>query len=582
MARRIVRRSVISDINQLDTSIHPVLKRIYSQRSLHTPEELDYRLDRLIPYHSLTDIQIAVELLTDAISQQKSIFVVGDFDADGATSTAIAVRALRAMGAVQLGYLVPDRFRYGYGLTPEISRIAHERGAELIVTVDNGISSLEGVRTARELGMMVLVTDHHLQGETLPDANAIVNPNKRSDPFPSKALAGVGVIFYVMLALRATLRERGWFEKNRIELPNLAQWLDIVALGTVADVVPLDGNNRILVDQGLRRIRAGKSCPGIRALLDVAQRNESKAVADDLAFYVGPRLNAAGRLEDMSIGIECLLTDDLVTARHHAAQLQQLNQERREIEQQMRDEAMQDLSAIHLRENGEIPAGICLFDESWHQGVVGILASRVKEKYHRPTIAFAPTDNDEIKGSARSIEGLHIRDLLDKIATRHPDILNKFGGHAMAAGLSLKKTHYARFSELFAQTVSAEMAHREFEGIIESDGELLANEMNMTVAALLREAGPWGQGFPQPIFDGRFAIEEQRIIGEKHLKLKLKHPQTARSYDAIAFNVMEDEDVVALLEKKNEAQFAYKLDINEFRGRKSLQLQVEAICELDS
>jgi single-stranded-DNA-specific exonuclease len=468
---------------------------------------------------------------------------------------------------------VPDRFNYGYGLTPEIVEVAMQWKPDLLVTVDNGISSIQGVAVAKEQGVQVLVTDHHLPGSVLPNADAIVNPNQPGDTFPSKNLAGVGVIFYVMMALRAKLRQQGWFESNKVEEPNLANLLDIVALGTVADVVPLDANNRIIVEQGLRRIRSGQCCEGISALLKMAGRNQGNIVASDLGFAVGPRLNAAGRLEDMSLGIECLLTDNTQTAMTLAGQLHQLNLERREIESDMRDQAMAALESLHFStDEGEVPTGLCLFDEGWHQGVIGILASRIKEKFHRPVIAFAPAEgSNEIKGSARSIPGIHIRDVLDAVAAMHPGLIIKFVGHAMAAGLSLEKENFQSFARAFDEEVKRVSNEDLLQGVILSDGELSATDFQLELAEQLRNAGPWGQGFPEPVFDGEFQLVNKRILGEKHIKMVLRPPSSDQIVDAIAFNAVEhgwdtDNEIIRV---------AYRLDVNEFRGQRSLQLMVE-------
>jgi single-stranded-DNA-specific exonuclease len=498
--------------------------------------------------------------------------VVGDFDADGATSTALVVSALRAMGATDVGYLVPNRFEYGYGLTPEIVALAAQDKPDLIITVDNGISSIEGVAAATAAGIRTLVTDHHLAGRTLPAAEVIVNPNQPGCTFASKNLAGVGVIFYIMLALRAELRRRDWFNANAIKEPNLAQYLDLVALGTVADVVSLDRNNRILVAGGLQRIRAGQARPGIQALLEIAGRNPEALVASDLGFAVGPRLNAAGRLDDMSIGIECLLSPDSHSARPLANQLHQFNQDRRVIEQGMQDEALALLADLELAEGEEPPVGITLYDPGWHQGVVGILASRIKDRLHRPTIAFADAEDGEIKGSARSIPGIHIRDILDAVATRHPGLVSKFGGHAMAAGLSLERDAYDDFAAAFVAEVARHTEDVNLQAVIDSDGELLPGDFNLELASALRFAGPWGQHFPEPLFDGCFNIVQQRLVGEKHLKLVLAVPGTAELVDAIAFNV--DLEVWPNPAQERVAA-AYRLDVNEFRGRRSLQLVIE-------
>jgi single-stranded-DNA-specific exonuclease len=468
-------------------------------------------------------------------------------------------------------YLVPNRFAYGYGLTPEIVEVAAQRKPDVLITVDNGISSLDGVRAANAHGMRVLVTDHHLAGAELPDAAAIVNPNQPGDTFRSKSLAGVGVCFYVMLALRAKLRERGWFAARGMADPNLAQWLDLVALGTVADVVPLDHNNRILVAQGIARIRAGKCCPGIAALFTVAGRRIERAQAGDLGFVAAPRLNAAGRLEDMSLGIECLLADQPDRALELARRLDQLNRERRAIEEEMKQQAHDTLR--QMRFDAELPIGLSLFDPAWHQGVIGILAARIKDQLHRPVIAFAPGNDEEIKGSARSVPGLHIRDVLDAIATRHPGLLKKFGGHAMAAGLTLRREDFESFSRAFDAEVRLHLDADDLRGVIHSDGELHPQDVSVEVAELIRDGGPWGQGFPEPVFDGEFELVQRRVVGERHLKMVLRAPGHATAIDAIAFNTADAD----WPQNARRVQAAYRLDVNEYQGRKSAQLIVEFV-----
>ena len=555
-----------------DAGLHPLLTRIYLGRGITRSDELDLGLGQLLPPDSLLNAGEAAILLADALAAQQKITVVGDFDADGATSTALVVSALRAMGAVEVSYLVPNRFEYGYGLTPEIVALAARDKPDLIITVDNGISSIEGVEAASAAGIKTLVTDHHLAGRTLPAAEVIVNPNQPGCNFASKNLAGVGVIFYIMLALRAQLRHRDWFQARSLAEPNLAQYLDLVALGTVADVVSLDRNNRILVAGGLQRIRAGQARPGIQALLEVAGRSQETLVASDLGFAVGPRLNAAGRLDDMSVGIECLLSEDSHSARPLANQLHQFNQDRRVIEQGMQAEALALLDGLELAEGDEPPVGITLYDPGWHQGVVGILASRIKDRLHRPTIAFADADDGEIKGSARSIPGIHIRDILDAVATRHPGLVSKFGGHAMAAGLSLERDSYEPFAAAFVDEVARHAEDVSLQAVIDSDGELQPEDFSLELASALRFAGPWGQHFPEPVFDGCFNVVQQRLVAEKHLKLVLALPGTGELVDAIAFNV--DLEIWPNPEQDRVAA-VYRLDINEFRGRRSLQLVIE-------
>ena len=573
---KIVRRRDIDPGSELaglaEAGLHPLLARIYRGRGITSTDELDLGLGQLLPPDSLLHAVEAAKLLADALAEQHKITVVGDFDADGATSTALVVSALRAMGATDVGYLVPNRFEYGYGLTPEIVALAAQDKPDLIITVDNGISSIEGVAAAAAAGIRTLVTDHHLAGRTLPAAEVIVNPNQPGCTFASKNLAGVGVIFYIMLALRAELRRRDWFGANSIAEPNLAQYLDLVALGTVADVVSLDRNNRILVAGGLQRIRAGQARPGIQALLEIAGRSPETLVASDLGFAVGPRLNAAGRLDDMSIGIECLLSRDSHSARPLASQLHQFNQDRRVIEQGMQEEALTLLAGIELAEGEEPPVGITLYDPGWHQGVVGILASRIKDRLHRPTIAFADAEDGEIKGSARSIPGIHIRDILDAVATRHPGLVSKFGGHAMAAGLSLERDAYEDFAVAFVAEVARHAEDINLQAVIDSDGELLPDDFNLELASALRFAGPWGQHFPEPLFDGCFNIVQQRLVGDKHLKLVLAVPGTGELVDAIAFNVDLE---VWPNPAQDQVAAVYRLDVNEFRGRRSLQLVIE-------
>lgn len=574
MNKIIVRRDLATITDDLPGGLHPVLRRIYLSRELRDARELQYSLEGLLPFADLKGIDAAGALLAEALQRQKRILIVADFDADGATSCAVAVRGLRLLGARDVRYVVPNRFAFGYGLTPEIVTVAAQQQPELLITVDNGISSIEGVAAARARGMQVLITDHHLPGDALPAADAIVNPNQPGDDFSSKSLAGVGVIFYVLMALRVRLREQQWFERTGITEPNLAQLLDLVALGTVADVVPLDYNNRILVSQGLARIRAGRCCTGIQALLTVAGRNARQLVAADLGFAVAPRLNAAGRLEDMSLGIECLLSDDATQARMMAARLDQLNQERRAIEAQMQEDALAALESLALSEDDPgLPVGLCLFQEHWHQGVIGILASRIKERLHRPVIAFAPANDEEIKGSARSVPGVHIRDVLDAVAAHHPGLLSKFGGHAMAAGLSLPRQNFAAFSAAFDEEVRRHLAAEDLRGVIMSDGELVPEQLNLDFAEVLRAAGPWGQAFPEPLFDGLFDIVNQRVVGERHLKMVVKVPGRDMLLDAIAFNTGRD----AWPQDTVRARVAYKLDVNEYRGQRGAQLLVEHI-----
>ena len=549
----------------------PLLTRLYAARGVQSATELDKGLARLLPYQQLKGIAAAVDLLIVALEQQQRILIVGDFDADGATASSVGLLGLRMLGAAHVDYLVPNRFEYGYGLTPEIVAVALQRQPDLLITVDNGISSVDGVAAANAAGLPVLVTDHHLPGAELPAAAAIVNPNQPGCTFPSKSLAGVGVIFYVLLALRARLRELGWFTAQRPE-PNLAELLDLVALGTVADVVPLDANNRILVHQGLARIRAGRARAGLKAVLEVAGREAQRISSTDLGFILGPRLNAAGRLDDMSLGIECLICEDPLLARDMASQLDQLNQDRKAIEQGMQREALARLKDLALE---DLPFGLCLFEPDWHQGVIGILAARLKERYHRPAIAFADAGGGLLKGSARSVEGLHIRDALDAVAAANPGLISKFGGHAMAAGLSLPQENFPAFAAAFAAEVSRQLCAEDLTGRLLSDGQLAAGEFNLALAQALRQAGPWGQHFPEPLFEGRFEIIQQRLVGEKHLKLLLRTECATQTLDAIAFNI--DRELWPNPNVK-QVELAYKLDVNEFRGRESVQLLISHIA----
>ncbi|WNW13806.1 single-stranded-DNA-specific exonuclease RecJ [Pseudomonas sp. DTU_2021_1001937_2_SI_NGA_ILE_001] len=548
----------------------PLLTRLYASRGVSSAQELDKGLARLIPYQQLKGIEAAVELLVDALQQGQRILIVGDFDADGATASTVGVLGLRQLGAAHVDYLVPNRFEYGYGLTPEIVEVALQRSPQLLMTVDNGISSVEGVAAAKAAGLKVLVTDHHLPGHELPAADAIVNPNQPGCEFPSKSLAGVGVMFYVLMALRARLRGLGWFA-SRAE-PNLGDLLDLVALGSVADVVPLDANNRILVHQGLMRIRAGRARPGLRAILEVARRDPSRITSTDLGFILGPRLNAAGRLDDMSLGIECLLCEDPVLAREMATQLDELNQDRKNIEQGMQREALAQLKDLA---EDSLPFGLCLFEPDWHQGVIGILASRLKERYHRPAIAFASAGEGMLKGSARSVPGFHIRDALDAVAARHPELISKFGGHAMAAGLSLPEANFPAFCQAFDEEVRRQLSEDDLTGRLLSDGALAVEEFHLELARALRNAGPWGQHFPEPLFHGVFQLAEQRVVGERHLKMVLKTECGSVRLEGIAFGVDRE---VWPNPNIRWVELAYRLDLNEFRGNETVQLLVTHIA----
>jgi len=574
MILRVVRRNGAGG-PELGASVHPVLRRVYAARGVQSVSDVSPALDRLLPVGSLEGVSDAAALLMKHRLEGR-ILVVGDFDADGATSTALVLRALRAWGFASVDFLVPNRFEFGYGLTPEIVAIAATRSPTLIVTVDNGISSVVGVAEARARGMDVLITDHHLPGAEVPMANVTVNPNLGASRFGSRALAGVGVAFYVMVAVRRLLDEAGLTPPGA---PGPAELLDLVALGTVADVVPLDVNNRVLVAQGLKRIQAGRCTAGIRALLEVAGRRREDLTATDLAFGVAPRLNAAGRLDDMSIGIRCLLADDVPTATALAARLDELNQERRAIEARMQTEALAAVKRLRDPMPSVKRSGVCLYDETWHQGVVGLVASRVKERVRRPVIAFAKVDDNGLRGSARSIPGVHIRDVLDAVAAHHPNLINKFGGHAMAAGLSIELANLDRFASAFDEEVARWMAAAAGHDAIETDGELAVEEIGLETARALRAGGPWGQAFPEPCFDGLFSIRSARLVGERHLKMWVELPRSGRTFDAIAFNYA---GAGTEAERKGplpcgNARLVYRLDINEYQGERRLQLLVDHV-----
>ena len=575
----IVHRKVDSPELNFSGSVHPLLRKIYKQRSISAAEDLELGLKNLLTPEKFKGMDVAVTLLARALEEQQRVLIVADFDADGATSCVLATNVLKQFGLKNVDYIVPNRFEYGYGLTPEIVQVGKSLKPDLIITVDNGISSVEGVEVANSLGISVLITDHHIAPDILPAAQAVLNPNQLGCDFPSKCIAGVGVIFYLMLALRSRLREDGWFKKFNLKEPNLADQLDLVALGTIADVVALDRNNRILVCEGIKRIKAGKTRPGIEALLRVSRRDARRLKTSDLGFSVAPRLNAAGRLEDMSTGIECLLTNSENEAHLLALQLDSINQDRKQIELDMREQAFQSLEHLVI-EADNLPAALCLFDERWHQGVVGIVASRIKDKFNRPAIAFAQvnaadSEEVELKGSARSIQGFHVRDALDAVATQNPGLITKFGGHAMAAGLSLAKDNFDSFSKAFNSYAKKLLSEDQLRAVVLSDGPAEPEWLTLETANVIESAGPWGQEFEEPLFDGRFNLIKQRRLSGNHLKMVLSPKQDAqRVVDAIAFNVSE-EDWPS--EKVTEIEIVYRIDANEFRGTETLQLKVEQI-----
>lgn len=551
-----------------DLPVPPLLQRIYAARDLRSPHELQRELRLLTSPTALLNMEQAVDLLHTALRERWRILIIADFDADGATSCALAVRALRTLGADWVSYRVPNRFEHGYGLTPEIVAVAAEEQPDLLVTVDNGISSHEGVKAAQARGMKVLITDHHSPGRELPAAEAIINPNQPGDAFPSKNLAGVGVIFYVLMALRARLREVGWFAERGLAEPNLAQFLDLAAFGTVADVVRLDHHNRILVEQGLRRIRQGQCVPGITALCEVTGRPQARLSASDIGFYLGPRLNAAGRLEDMGQGIECLLSDDLDTARSIARRLHEINRQRGELTAAMETQALARIDRL-APDAGELPFGLCLFDPEWHQGVVGIIAGRLKERLNRPVIVFATDRDGKIKGSGRSVAGMHLRDALAAVATRNPGLISHFGGHAMAAGLTLAMEYFESFNQAFDAETRQWLSDDDLHGRLLSDGELAPAEFSLEIAELLREGGPWGQGFPEPLFDGVFEVLSHQVMKEQHLKLSLRLPGAGFTLEAVAFN-----QIGHFVPGTARVRIAYRLDVNEWRGQRRLQLLI--------
>ena len=558
-----------------ERDIPPLLGRVLGNRNIKDETEIEYSLDRLHRPDTLKGGSIAADLLVNAIRNGSKVLILGDYDTDGATAAALGLLSLRRMGCSHVDYLVPNRFEYGYGLSPEIAAVALTRSPDLVITVDNGINSLEGVSVLKDAGVGVIITDHHLPGSALPAADAIVNPNQPGCEFPSKALSGVGVMFYLMTILRSALRQSGWFESNRIEEPNLGSYLDLVALGTVADLVPLDYNNRILVAQGLNRIRRGRCRPGILALMEVAGRNYRHTVSADLGFIVAPRLNAAGRLEDMSTGIECLCAGDGSSARRIASALDDINAERKRIEQQMQQQAMEIVSGLISSvpdRAGDDDQGLCLHQPDWHQGITGLVASRVRERTGQPVIAFADAGQGMLTGSARSVDGLHIKDLLESIAGIAPGLIQKFGGHAMAAGLTIESRRLGDFRDKFREHVSRHFGSSTPDSAIYSDGELEEDEITLENAQCLRYAAPWGQGFPPPRFDGLFQVASADIVGENHLRMKLKPENAERTFEAIAFRVLESGQECPSLDTINAV---YQLDVNEFRGARKLQLIIE-------
>jgi single-stranded-DNA-specific exonuclease len=567
ITRRLPASDVLAGLNDID----PLFARLYASRGITAASQLDYGLGSMAPVGSLDNIDAAVALLLGKRDQR--ITIVGDFDVDGATSTALVLRCLRAFGFADVGYLVPNRFEFGYGLSPEIVQVAERDSPGMIITVDNGVSSNAGVAAAKAAGIAVLVTDHHLPADELPDADVIVNPNLDGSKFASRNLAGVGVAFYLMAALGRELERQGQIGAAKVP----AQFLDLVALGTVADVVPLDQNNRILVQQGLNRIRAGKTVAGIRALLEQSGKQLARTVSTDLGFVVGPRINAAGRLEDMSVGIECLLTDDQSVAEQHASSLDQINRDRREIESTMREQAFAYVNSMDSR---KWPSCVCVYEQSWHQGVVGLIAARVKERCHRPVIAFAKESDGFLKGSGRSVAGVHIRDLLEAVSSMHPGLIAKFGGHAMAAGLSIAESDYASFAEAVDTQLDRLYPDADFSGAIVTDGVLEDEAIVrwgglLRTAQSLRDAGPWGSAFPEPLWNGDFTVVEQRTVGENHLKMRVRPAGGGDVIDAIAFNQ-------AGTAWRGVVQLAYRLDVNEFRGRQTAQLIVEQIAALQA
>ncbi len=574
-AAELVRRTIPDRSITGGEHLHHLIQRIYLARGITDWSQVEYRLKNLHKPVGFKGLEQAADIIIQAIIDQSRMVIVGDFDADGATSTALVIRALRHLGAQHVSFLVPNRFEYGYGLTTELVNELVKRRAELVITVDNGISSIAGVAAAKQAGMQVIVTDHHLPPDELPIADAIVNPNCQGDEFPSKSLAGVGVAFYLMATVKSRLLHINWYETARVPVLDLTALLDLVALGTVADLVPLDGNNRIMVDAGLKRIRAKHCTTGVTALCEVAGLDQTQADSNSLAFYVAPRLNAAGRLQDMSIGINLLLTDDPAEAKNLAAELHEINQQRKQIQADMQDFA--DSVVKELKQRDELPAAICLFHKNWHQGVVGLLASKVKEFTHKPVIAFAKehANSEWIKGSARSVDGLHIRDVLVDVDCQQPGLIKKFGGHAMAAGLTLHQDHLLEFQKKFIAQVNKQIEMNPLKAVIYSDGSVATEDLSLRVAETIQAAGPWGQHFEAPRFDDWFIIKSKKLIGANHTKLVLQTPDYSKQINAVAFNFHPNQ----FKDEQASTHLCYQLMVNEYRNRRSLQLKVDHIIK---
>lgn len=575
MAVEIKQREIPSNIKHNLDNIHPLLQNIYLSRGITESKFLEKDLKNLYSYDLLLNIDKAVELIYKHILNKNKILIIGDFDGDGATSTALAVDFFRQLG-VSISFLVPDRFTYGYGLSVDLVDLAKQKfNPDLIITVDSGISCLNGVARAKELGFDILVTDHHLPGDNLPVADCIVNPNLKEDSFPSKNLAGVGVIFYVLLALRAKLRDENWFASQNKNIINMAQFLDLVALGTITDLVPLDYNNRILVMQGLTRIRQNMARVGIKALLKISKKNHTNITASDLGFFIGPRLNAAGRLDDMSLGINCLLSNDPMQALRMAESLDSLNQERKLIEKDMKADAISIIKKLDL-DNKSLPVAFCLYNPDWHQGVIGIVASRIKELYHRPVVVFTEDNDEIIKASCRSVENVHIRDVLQSVANQQPDLIIKFGGHAMAAGLSIKKSNFDEFKQLFTSEVNKFLDIENIKGVYHTDGSLEHSDFNLNLVTLIKNSEVWGQQFPEPSFCNEFKVLDQRYLAGSHIAFKLNYNNLI-SVDAIIFNCQENPWFNKNL---NFIKVIYKLDINEYNNNKKIQLLIDYLEEI--